>query len=154
LYAIAQWGRERREDQPELLIALGHSPGKSPSVATLHRVFSRLDVKTFERILREWLLDTGVEEEGPELLSVDGKTLRGIHGEEVPGVHLVAVYSSKKEAVLAQIAVSEKENELTATKQALAEVALEGQIVAGDALQTQREICKTVCEKKAITSWS
>lgn len=26
------------------------------------------------------------------MLAVDGKTLRGIHGEQVPGVHLVAVY--------------------------------------------------------------
>lgn len=154
LYAIAQWGRERREDQPELLIFLGLSPGKSPSVATLHRVFSRLDVKAFERILREWLLETGREFEGKELLSVDGKTLRGIHGEEIPGVHLVAIYSPRKEAVLAQIAVGEKENELTATKQVLAEVSLEGQIVAGDAMQTQREVCQTVCEKGAITSSS
>jgi hypothetical protein len=61
LYAIAQWGRERREDQPDLLVSLGLLPGKSPSVATLHRVFSRLDVKRFERILRDWLLETGLE---------------------------------------------------------------------------------------------
>jgi hypothetical protein len=87
-------------------------------------------------------------------LAVDGKTLRGIHGEEVPGVHLVAVYSPRKEVVLTQIAVGEKENELTATKQALAEVSLEDKIVTGDALQTQREIGKTVCEKGAIISSS
>jgi len=44
LYAIAQWGQERREDDPALLVDLGLKPGRSPSVATLHRVFRRLGV--------------------------------------------------------------------------------------------------------------
>src|SRR5215207_7934252 len=36
--AVAQWGRERLEDDPELLVALGVPPARSPCVATLHRV--------------------------------------------------------------------------------------------------------------------
>src|SRR5918911_48630 len=51
LYAIAQWGRERVEDDPGLLVALGLPPGRSPSVATLHRVFKALDVVAFEQAL-------------------------------------------------------------------------------------------------------
>src|SRR5215207_5583830 len=39
LNAIAQWGRERIEDDPAFLIDLGLPAGRSPSVATLHRVF-------------------------------------------------------------------------------------------------------------------
>ena len=31
LYAVAQWGRERCEDDPEALVALGLKPGRSPS---------------------------------------------------------------------------------------------------------------------------
>jgi predicted transposase YbfD/YdcC len=148
LYAVAQWGRERREDDPEALTPLGLKPGKSPSHATLRRVFKRLDVELFERILGEWLSQTGLRPEGKGLLAVDGKTLRGIHGEEVPGVHLVAVYSIQAEAVLMQVAVAEKKaSELTATKAALSAVDLRGQVVAGDALQTQREVCETVFSK-------
>jgi len=34
LAAIAQWSRERLEDAPERLLALGRPPGRTPSVAT------------------------------------------------------------------------------------------------------------------------
>jgi hypothetical protein len=152
LYAIAQWGRERREDDPEALTPLGLKSGKSPSHATLHRIFKRLDIERFERILGEWLSQTGVRPKEKGLLAVDGKTLRGIHGEEVPGVHLVAVYSTNAEAVLMQVAgVEKKESELTATKAALSAVDVKGQVVAGDALQTQREVCETIVVKGGTT---
>src|SRR5438477_11955829 len=70
LYAIAQWGRERREDDPALLLDLGLPPGRSPSVATLHRVLRRLDVGAFERALGGWLAPPGSAAEEP--LAVDG----------------------------------------------------------------------------------
>jgi hypothetical protein len=91
LYAIAQWGRERVEDRPEALVALGLPSGRSPSVATLHRVFKALDVAAFEAALGGWLAQTGVQP--IEAVALDGKTLRGIHGDTVPGVHLVAAYA-------------------------------------------------------------
>ena len=70
LYAIAQWGRERLEDEPELLESLGVPPGRSPSVATLHRVFKALDVAAFEvtLVIPEDLVavsNTPVVEEAP-----------------------------------------------------------------------------------------
>ena len=142
LYAIAQWGRERLADGPDLLVALGLPPGRSPSVATVHRVFKRLDVGAFERALGEWLARTLVPPDEP--LAVDGKTLRGIHGEEIPGVHLVSVYAVSAGAVLAQIAAEGKGKELAAAKEALAEVSLEGRIVMADALLTQREVCQQI----------
>src|SRR5215218_10166417 len=49
LYAVAQWGRERVADDPAALVPLGLPPGRSPSVATLHRLFKALDVAAFER---------------------------------------------------------------------------------------------------------
>jgi hypothetical protein len=39
---------------------------------------------------------------GAEAIAIDGKSLRGIHGEELPGVHLVAVYAQQAGLVLAQ----------------------------------------------------
>jgi hypothetical protein len=36
------------------------------------------------------------------VLALDGKTLRGIHGEDVPGVHLVAALTQRSGQVLAQ----------------------------------------------------
>lgn len=142
LYAIAQWGQERREDDPALLVDLGLKPGRSPSVATLHRVFRRLDVAAFEQALGAWLARTGIAPDEP--LAVDGKTLRGIHGEAIPGAHLVAVFALRAGAVLAQIRAREKGAELPATKEALAQVDLAGRVVLGDALQTQRAVCQQI----------
>ena len=142
LYAIAQWGRERLEDTPELLQALGLPAGRSPCVATLHRVFKGLDVAAFEAAVGGWLVSSGVEPDDP--LSLDGKTLRGIHGEEIPGVHLVAAYASRSGAVLTQIAAPGKGQELAAAKEALSQVPLEGRVVVADALLTQRAICEQI----------
>jgi len=148
LYAMAQWGRERRQDRPDLLVALGLAPGRSPSVATLHRVFKRLDVAAFERAVGAWLAQTGVAAQDP--VAVDGKALRGIHGEQVPGVHLVSVYSVGAGAVLAQLAAPGtpwvQGQELAATHGALARAPLRGRVVVGDALQTQRAVCAQIVE--------
>src|ERR671922_1105755 len=110
LYAVAQWGRERVEDDPALLVALGVPPGRSPSVATLHRVFKALDVAAFERALGAWLARTGIAP--TDALALDGKTLRGIHGAGIPGVHLVSAYAHQAQTVLAQLQTPGKGQEL------------------------------------------
>jgi hypothetical protein len=144
LYAIAQWGRERLADDPGVLVALGLPAGRSPCVATLHRVFKRLDVAAFEGALGGWLARSQVVPDEP--LAVDGKTLRGIHGEQLPGVHLVAVYALHTRAVLTQIATERKGKEISAAKAALAQVPMEGRVVMADALLTQREVCEQIIE--------
>jgi hypothetical protein len=98
LYAIAQWGRER--DAAGVRAALGIDRARTPSVATLFRLFRDLDRDAFERALAGWLVSQGL---GPgEGVALDGKELRGIHGERVPGVHLVAAFAGRSGAVLAQ----------------------------------------------------
>ena len=47
LYAIAQWGRDHGVAMGQLL---GFRPGKTPGVATFHRVFKDLDVDAFEAV--------------------------------------------------------------------------------------------------------
>jgi hypothetical protein len=97
LYAIWQWGRLQ---EPAVVKALGFTREQTPSVATLHRVFSRLDVGEFEAVLRTWAqAQLG---DGAEAIAIDGKGLKGIHGEELPGVRLVAAYAPKAGLVLAQ----------------------------------------------------
>lgn len=144
LYAIAQWGEDRRQDSPELLEALGLPPGRRPCVATLHRVFKRLDVAAFEAALGAWLQQTGVAPTDP--IAVDGKTLRGIHGEQIPGVHLVSAYTHEAGAILAQLQTAGKGQELAAAKAVLADVPLGGRLVTTDALLTQREIAQQVVD--------
>jgi hypothetical protein len=144
LTAIVQWTEERQEDEPALLERLGLPPGRRPCAATLHRVLKRLDVDAFERAVGGWLARTGVAPRDP--LALDGKTLRGIHGAEVPGVHLVAAYAHQAAVVLAQLRTEGKGQEIAATKEVLAGLPLEGRVVTADALLTQREVCEQIVE--------
>jgi hypothetical protein len=142
LYAVTQWGRERIADDPMALVPLGLPPGRSPCVATLHRVFKALDVVAFEQALGAWLAATIVAP--TEAIALDGKTLRGIHGDAVPGVHLVAAFAHQTGAVLGQAASRGKGQELAAVKTVLGLVPLAGRPVTGDALLTQRDICRQI----------
>jgi len=142
LYAVAQWARERAEDDAAALVPLGLPPGRSPSVATLHRVYKALDVAAFERVLGEWLAASGVAPD--DALALDGKTLRGLHGDAVPGVHLVAAYAHRAGAVLAQAPSPGKGRELAAVRAVLAQAPLAGRLVTGDALLTQRTVCARI----------
>jgi DDE_Tnp_1-associated/Transposase DDE domain len=144
LYAIAQWAEDRRQDAPALLEALGVPPGRRPCVATLHRVFKALDVQAFEAALGQWLSATGVARTDP--LAIDGKTLRGIHGEAIPGVHLVAAYTHRAGAILGQLQTAGKGQELAAAQALLAQVPLAGRLVTTDALLTQREVAQQVVD--------
>jgi hypothetical protein len=97
LYAIAQWGRL----QPEAVRrALGFREQHMPGVSTLHYIFKRLDVAAFEAELQTWAAQT--LDGRTQQLVLDGKALRGIHGEELPGVRLVALYAPEAGQVLAQ----------------------------------------------------
>jgi len=140
--AIAQWAAERREDEPALLEELGLPPGRRPCAATLHRVLKALDAAAVERAIGDWLARTGVTPH--DALAVDGKTLRGVHGAAIPGVHLVAAYAHQAAVVVAQLRTEGKGQEIAATKQVLAGLPLAGRVVTADALLTQREICEQI----------
>lgn len=101
LYAMWQWGRVQGAQKPQVVRALGFSRDKTPAISTLHLVFSQLDVQAFEAALQQWA-QANLDQEGGEAIAIDGKGLRGIHGEQLPGVRLVAAYGSKSSLVLAQ----------------------------------------------------
>jgi hypothetical protein len=142
--AIAQWVRERVADDPELLTALGLPAGRIPCVATFHRIFKALDVAAFEQALGAWLQQTGLTP--GDALAVDGKAVRGVEREGVPGVYLVSVYAHAAETVIAQLRTAGKGHELTAARTLLGQVPLAGQVVTGDALLTDRALCAQVVE--------
>ncbi len=85
LYAIAQWGRMQ---EPAVLEELGFTRDRTPAVSTPHKVFSSMDTDAFESVLGEWIESRlGA---GEEAIAVDGKALRGIHGDQSPacgGLH-------------------------------------------------------------------
>ena len=147
LYAISQWGRDQGL---EVSGALGFTRERTPCVSTLHQVFSRLDREAFEALLKQWLGERGLE--AGEALAIDGKRLRGIHGEQLPGVHLVAAYAHQSGIVLGQQAVAHKKNELEAVYQLLSRLDLKDRVVTGDAQFTQRKVCQRIVAKGGTTS--
>lgn len=97
LYAMAQWGRLQ---DPAVIAVLGFTRAQTPAVATLHYLFRRLDATAFETALRAWA--QGELGDHAQTIAIDGKALRGIHGEELPGVRLVAAFGVETGLVLAQ----------------------------------------------------
>lgn len=149
-YAVSQWGQDCG---PEIRAALGLKRERGPSGPTVHRVFRHLDHAAFEQVLGQWFAAQGLQRE--EAIAIEGKTLRGIHGEEVPGVHLVAAFAHQTRTVLAQAATKGKGHELAGVKAVLAALParlLCGQVVTGDALLAQRELCRQIMAKGGTIS--
>ena len=142
LYAIAQWGKAHRQLVCE---ALGIKRLSTPSHPQLHRIFAGLEAEKFEAELGRWLSERGLKR--GQGIALDGKTLRGIHGEEIAGVHLISAFAHQRGIVLAQRAAPGKGQELEAVKAVLESLDLRGQIVTGDALLAQRDICRTIRQK-------
>jgi hypothetical protein len=148
LYAVAQFGRDYR---PTVGPALGFSDRHGmPCVATLFLLFRDLDARAFEAALARWL--TGRKAAGWKTVSLDGKTLRGSQGHQLPGVHLVAAYAHEAQAVLGQEALRSRGGETVAALKLLDILPLEGKLVQGDAEFCQRNLSEKVIKKGATIS--
>ena len=145
--AVAQWGRDHGE---EIATRLGFRR-RTPCHASIHNILTDLDADAFEIALSQWIgqfLPPGKR----RAVAVDGKTLRGIHGEELPGVHLVAAFAQDLGLPLAQRRVAGKEGELVAARQLFDTLDLRGVVITGDALYCQRDLCQQIVEKGGTTS--
>ena len=165
LYAISQWGRECA---PEIRVALGLRAERGPSGAECGaaasgvappRALRRLDHAAFERVLGQWFAAQGLEHD--EALAIDGKTLRGIHGEEIPGVHLVAAFAHQTRLVLAEAETRGKGPELAGVDAVLMALParlparlLSGRVVTSDALLASRALCREIVRKGGAISSS
>ena len=108
-------------------------------------MFKDLDVEAFELVLYGWLSQWCLRP--TEGVALDGKTLRGIHGEELPGVHLVAAYAHNGGVVLAQSASIGKGHELAAGEEVIQKAPIAGHPVTADALYASRPFCRKVLER-------
>jgi hypothetical protein len=112
--------------------------GRTASVSTLHRILARLDVGTFETALRAWLEPQLEAPIGLEAVAIDGKAVRGAREQPLPGAYLLSAFARRRGAVLAQLAIGERENELTQTVPLLRQLDLADVVITGDALFAQR----------------
>jgi DDE family transposase len=138
--AIAQYGRDNGFS---LAHALGFTRGKTPTKSTFSVIFRVLDVQAFEEALSRWLVSRVSQGQEKEI-AIDGKCARGSRDGEVPGQHLVAAYCAQAQAVLAQIKVDTKTNEHKAALQLLGILPVKGNIITGDAMFCQRDLCAAI----------
>jgi hypothetical protein len=139
LIGIARFGRQYGY---QLAWALGFRRGKTLSVSTLSRTLRRLDANKLEDLIAEWIGSRITEP--IEIISLDGKTLRGSKDGELPGVHLISAYATQMEAVLRQIRVDSDTNEHKTALKLLGILSVKKRIVIGDAIFCQRDLAEAI----------
>jgi hypothetical protein len=137
LGAIADWIAEVAKRG--LLEQFGIERGR-PCHATLHYVFTSLNVRSLERALASWV--AGGSE--ADHIAIDGKTLRGSKFADYSAAHLLAAYCEKLSGVVAQLRLEPGMNEITAVLKLLRSADIRGAVVTGDAMFCQKSVCEAV----------
>jgi len=147
---MAQWLKHRCEG---LVAMLGLPRQTMPHETTLSRILGLgIDEDELERILQRYF-DGRVQASGDEVITIDGKTMRGT----LPsgkGVHLLAAYQPQEGVVLMQVEVGAKENEITAAPKLLKQLDLRGKVVVGDAMHTQRQVSRDIVRAGGDYVWT
>jgi predicted transposase YbfD/YdcC len=123
-------------------------PNGIPSHDTFGRVFALIDPKQFEASFVQWV--QGISQTVKGVIAIDGKTLRRSHDHESEkkALHVVSAWAVENRLVLAQLAIEEKSNEITAIPVLLRQLALAGCIVTIDAMGTQTKIAAQIIEQE------
>lgn len=117
-----------------------------PSDDTYRRFFRRIDPEEFRTRFCKWMQNLPLPAD--RIIAIDGKTSRHtFDGDEKKALHMVSAFASETRLVLAQMAVPEKTNEITAIPELLDWLDLNGAIVTIDAMGCQREISQKIIDK-------
>ncbi len=143
--AIGEWARDAGAGA---MTRLGLERG-SVDESTLRRLFARLDADRLDAVLGTWAATRTALVAGRRVIAVDGKTVRGARVGDASAPHLVAALAHGSGAVLGQVAVSEKSNEIPAARHLLKTLDLDGTVVTMDALHTQHDTAALVTEAGA-----
>jgi len=140
LASIARWGRKMNKD---LLRAFGIDRETSPCQSTFHYVFRDLKVNNLEVALAKWVRAL-VPDDPVGHVALDGKELRASRSGRYRGVRLIAAFCEKAKGVIAQRALPQGSNEITAALRLIKETPLEGAVVTGDAIFAQQKVCEEI----------
>jgi predicted transposase YbfD/YdcC len=125
-------------------------PHGIPSHDTFRRVFGLMDRKHFAASLLTWTRAIAAATAG-KLVGIDGKTLRRSHRRkaDLGALHLVTAWCSENGLTLAQVAVEDKSNEITAIPELLKLFKVKGCTVTIDAMGCQKAIVEDIRDAKA-----
>jgi predicted transposase YbfD/YdcC len=137
---IAEFGRSKEVWLRSLGLKL---PNGIPSHDTFNRVFANLDPVAFQASFTSWI-NSVCEALGVRYIPIDGQTLRGTRGPNGTCLHLVSAWAAEERLTLAQVAVEDKSNEITAIPKVLALLDLQGALVSIDAMGCQKGIAAQI----------
>jgi predicted transposase YbfD/YdcC len=144
--AIGQWAADAG---PEALAVLGAVRGPAEE-STFRRAFALVSADVLDRVLGAWLWTRTVQAGGRLVIAIDGKTVRGARNKTGKAPHLVAALAHGIGAVLGQVAVDEKSNEIPAVRELLkAFTDLSGAVFTIDAMHTQHDTAQAILSRDA-----
>ena len=144
--AIGQWAAEAG---PEVLAGLGAARGPAEE-STFRRAFALVSPDVLDRVLGAWLHTRAARVSGRLVIAIDGKTVRGARDKNGKAPHLVAALAHGIGAVLGQVAVDAKSNEIPAVRDLLTAFAdLAGAVITIDAMHTQHDTARAILGRQA-----
>ncbi|MCB1125686.1 MAG: ISAs1 family transposase [Verrucomicrobiae bacterium] len=115
-----------------------------PKETTFFRLLHGLDSQALEKALLDWQDHVlGPRPPDDDQVSVDGKELLNSQG-----VQIVSAYTVKGGRWLGSEAVRDKSNEIPAAQRLLERAPIEGMLVTGDALHTQRRTARIITQER------
>jgi predicted transposase YbfD/YdcC len=144
--AIGQWAADAG---PEVLAGLGAARGPAEE-STFRRAFALVSPDVLDRVLGAWLHTRAAQAGGRLVIAIDGKTVRGAKNKERKAPHLVAALAHGIGAVLGQVAVDAKSNEIPAVRELLkAFASLASAVITIDAMHTQHDTAQVITGRGA-----
>jgi len=139
--AIGEWVAH----QPiEVLRVLGVTTPAGPDESTIRRVFARLDADVLDQLVGAFMWTRTRTVGTRRVIALDGKTVRGARSKATTAPHLVAAYDHGTGAVVGQLAVTTKSNEIPAVQGLLKLFDLTGVVVTVDAMHTQTDTAQQI----------
>lgn len=128
----------------------GKYPSGIPSHDTLGRVFALMDPDKLENSFERWIGELA-KIVGGEVISIDGKTLRGSYDKysKKSAIHMVSAWAGSNRIVVGQRKTEAKSNEITAIPALLPLLALAGCTVTIDAMGCQKDIVSLIRKENA-----
>lgn len=83
------------------------------------------------------------------MIAVDGKTICGSGNHDHKAYHVVSAFVTENQITLGEIVTEEKSNEITAVPELLETLEIKHSIITADAMSCQKEIVRTITDKKA-----
>lgn len=140
--AIAQWVRAQE-------VQVWHWLGffrKPPCANTFRTLLQKLPPEMLEEQLRAWIAGVLPQfpTDDPQAVALDGKSLCGTLAAHERCIHLLALFDHQTGGVLGQLAMPPTTNEHKAALTLLRDLVQKGQLITGDAMFCQRDLCQQV----------